>query len=313
VGTPGSAPSSAAERVLLDALRAGTLGAGAAVWTLGVVVAMKRDHVGVELGEQPALATIALVAGCAALGAGFTRPVRSYLAIAGRLVGSAMLGVPVFAALVVGLGRLLDRRPIYEQGLVVAFTGIVVVGLAVAWIHGARIRERLASSRRVQALTVAAGLGVALATLSAVSAEARCALGSGRGCRRAAIVAHEARDDAAAARLAERGCALEDALSCVLAGDAAAPADAAASVAGRRQAETFYRDACALGQALGCEGLRLLELRDGCDAQRASACRELGQASGGAHVPGAPDARAAAAFLRDACRLGDDAACVASR
>ncbi len=151
---------------------------------------------------------------------------------------------------------------------------------------------------------------MAIASVVTLSARARCALGSGQACFRAAVDAHDVADDALALRLAERGCALDDERACAMAGRGLwrGLGPTAGASTDRARAEGLLSSGCALGSSGACESLHAVVLQRRCEGYSASACRELAEAyRTGAGV--GYDAEAVQRSLRQACLLGDGEAC----
>jgi hypothetical protein len=269
--------------------------AGACIWSICALEAAERAKL-LKSSDQTALLLV-LVVGLAAIPFGYTTPVTSYFALAGRVVG-AVLAAALSGAIVVACISALPHWSSGARLLVAAVAGLTLVGLSIAWARGPAVVAALKGSRRARW-----GSGLALAAVLVASPwppspRVRCWLGSSTSCRDAAIDAVLDEEDRDALALAERGCALRDGTSCRLAGDFFARVDYADD---RHRAEPFYRDACAFGASAGCDRLRRIELEDRCEHQSASACRELADGYGSRAL--------AAKYRRQACLLGDGSAC----
>jgi len=280
---------------------AGLFGAGIFLCALGFVLALRHDRLLPGSGDGWMI-FFAFVATAVALFRGYDTPVRSYAALVGRLLGGLVGGV-LICAVIVALATAHHRS--FDDGVRFVVGGAVCVALPLARRHGRRLLEavRVSPSSRWEAATIVAVL--ALASVSALSARARCALGSGSSCYRAA---GDEGDGALALRLAERGCALDDERACAMAGHAYwkgnfGPRD-------RARAESLLRTGCALDDPEACRDLSMMELEQGCEGYRASACRALAEAY--RRGDGEPHDRDAARWASSqACLLGDAEACAA--
>lgn len=99
-------------------------------------------------------------------------------------------------------------------------------------------------------------------------------------------------------------CELHHSNSCARAGDATGD---------RGEAMALYRRACDGGSGLGCEAAGELDkarfyLRVHCEQKHAASCLALGKMFAEGRG-GVADPAAAATFIRQACQLGDGAAC----
>jgi TPR repeat protein len=199
-----------------------------------------------------------------------------------------------------------------DRGVGFAALGALGIALPFARRHGRRLLGALRDSPSARWKAGVGAASVAMAAACALSAHVRCTLGSGASCYRAAQHAEDQGVGTLALRLAERGCALDDDRACAMAGHAywqgvdrglAVPA-----LRDRSRAEGLLRSGCALGAREACRDLSLVELERGCEGYSASACHALGDAyDRGAGVRRNPSE--ASRFLRQACLLGDAAAC----
>ncbi len=278
---------------------AGLFGAGIFLCALGFVLALHHDRLLSGTGDGWMI-FFTFVATAVALFRGYDTPVRSYAALVGRLLGGLVAGVLIIAVVVV-LANAHHRS--FDDGAGFVAAGAVCVAIPLARRHGRRLLDavRVSTSSRWKAAAVVAVL--ALASVSALSARARCALGSGSSCYRAA---GDEGDGALALHLAERGCALDDDSACAMAGYAYwkgnfGPRD-------RARAEDLLRTGCALGAPEACRDLSMMDLEQGCEGYKASACRALAEAY--RRGEGEPHDRDAATWASSqACLLGDTEAC----
>ncbi len=285
---------------LVEAFRAGLLGAGTWLWIAGVLIGARRQRIVGFTEDQILLFATAAALGFG-LGLGFQERPRSFLGLFARSFGGIAIGVMLGAAAAIvtdKVARDTDGRVI---GLSVA--GVAYVVIAIAWRHGRVLHERLRGSPRARVVAATAGAAVVLATALPASPRLRCALGSAKGCRRAAEDAMDDGDRARLIALARRGCDGSDGPSCRIVGDAFWKGQAGVPSRDGAHAEPFYRDACALGDDEGCDLLHLVELHAKCAADSASACRELGDLYRRSNLD---EARR---FHQVACLLGDDGAC----
>jgi hypothetical protein len=284
------------------------LGGGVFFWALGIYFAIREDRLlDARPSEDVVILSALTLAAAAALALGYRAPLRSYLGLVGRTLGAMGFGLLVLFVFVLATERF--HWGSEERPTVFAAGGLGLGLAALAWIHGRRLAPQWRQEPRLAWPAGVAGV-VVLLTAWTLSPGLRCALGSGRSCLLAAARAVEAGDDARGLSLVERGCALDSAASCQVAGDAywGAPRDEAPVPPDRRRAESLYRTACALGDERGCASLHVAELHDGCEGQHAAACRELS----GAYRSGSAvsrDTAVAARYLRQACLLGDAEAC----
>jgi hypothetical protein len=277
---------------------AGMAGAGAALWTGSALQAFSRAHLLDRPGPAPAFFLPLVVGVGVALARGFRAPVRSYAALAGRVIGALFFGSICSTVTVLICAAIFDGFHIRDQAAfaTLALAGALLGGLGLARVHGIGT----AKPRRIK---IVAGLAtVLLVSLWPAIPSLRCRLGFGEGCRAAAFSADDTRG---AGLLGARGCAHEDPVSCRLAGQAYQSAGPARDL---RRAEDFFREGCALGDPASCDGVHAIELEQRCDRYGAFACAELARAhERGEGVP--RDREVAQRYYRKACVLGSDDAC----
>ena len=277
---------------------AGLLGAGVGLWAGSTLQAYSHAYIVARPGFPTAVLVPLVLALGAALGWGYRAPVQSYKALFGRVVGALFFGAVSAGLTTAIMAVIFDGLRIRNQSAftLLALMAGLLAGLALARLHGIGPDR----SRRIKIGGVAAA--VLLVTLWPVAPSLRCRLGSGEGCREAFS---SASDERSAGLLAQRGCELENAYSCRLAGlhfQGEGPAR------DHRRAEGFFRDGCALGDPESCDGVHELELLQRCDRYGAFACAELARA----HASGdgmIRDRALAQRYYRKACLLGADDAC----
>jgi hypothetical protein len=301
-------PPSLLGRLVVAPFRAGLLGAGVFLWACAVLVAVREQRVLFHPSEDTIFLVSIALSITLAVARGYDTPVRSYLALAGRLVGAIAMGVAVLVACAVVFVPMLKSQQAEDRVVLAALGGALLAGLAVAWIRGPRIAGAWRASPRARWILGGSAAALATATAWPLSPRLRCALGSGDGCLYAAL-GHLETDEALGRWFAERGCSLDSGDCCRIAADRywgghdtgrPTPRD-------RARAAPLYQAACALGDAVGCQEANTLDLHGRCEAQSASACRELAQ------VYQWRNREAADRFLRQACLLGDAEACQGRR
>ncbi|MFO0760662.1 MAG: hypothetical protein U0359_29560 [Byssovorax sp.] len=294
---------SAARRFVVDPFWAGMLGAGASFFAGGLYGLLSEARVIGRPNEGVFLFVCVGSGLVAALGWGYRAPVKSYAALFGRTVGSLFFGALVAALVGVVLAMIFDANHVsVTAGMsVIALTGL---GLAVLALR--RIRGVIEPGPRRGRLLALAG-ALLFCVLWAASPALRCMLWSGRSCREAARTADTDRE---VASLGERGCAGDDAQSCLIAGRAYQRGDEMPRNLGK--AQKLYRIGCALGEDEGCARAHGIELTMACEQHSAVGCRDLGNAYlRGDEVD--QDRGAAARAFRKACLLGADDACAQAR
>jgi hypothetical protein len=242
-------PPSLLGRLVVAPFRAGLLGAGVFVWACAVLVAMREQRVFFRPSEETIFLVSIFLSIALAVARGYATPVRSYLALAGRLVGAITMGVAALVACAFVLAPIL-RSQQKEDGIVlVALGGALLAGLAVAWIRGHRIAGAWRASARARWILGGAAAVLAAVTAWPLSPRLRCACGSGDGCLRTAL-GYLDENEALGRWFAERGCSLGSSDGCMLAGNGyweghgsgrPAPRD-------RARAAPLYQAACALGE-----------------------------------------------------------------
>jgi hypothetical protein len=296
-----------AGEALVNVFRAGLLGLGTCFWLGGTLVLAQRESAFPAPSPELTIVGSTILGFYLALRFGYIERPKSYVALAGRVFGSVAVACLVGGATLLAVDGM-SRHSRSLGFVLVARAGVVDVSIVVAWLYGRRLRAWVRSSTRAAVIAASAAMSLFFVTLWPASPSLRCALGSARACGDAALAALRDGDDAGAIRLAKRGCDMGDGYSCARAGDAFWGGYHDEHRYEGAQAEPLYRDACALGEARGCDLLHECQLHARCAAQSASACRDLGDLYG-------RDGKLAnaARFLNDACLLGDPTACDRSR
>jgi hypothetical protein len=305
VGAAQGVRSTAWQRFVVASLGAGVLGGGVWLWAAGVLLLARTQQACFEVTDGQVLGFAALLALAACVGAGFRGSLTSDVAFAGRVV-AGFVASAVWAALIgVTLSKLPGPDSKAARMAEVSGAGALSTIAAVAWLHGRRLADWARSSLRGGVALASVLAALAFATVWPHSPTLRCWLGLGSACSDEAWIAYwQHNDDPHALWFAKRGCATRDPQSCRLAGEVYWTGNGRAPLRDHARAEPYFQQACALADQRGCELLRLSELHAACDAQRASACRELGEVL----RPSGHDGEGRE-YLRRACLLGDDQAC----
>lgn len=289
-------------RLVVTPFWAGVLGSGAGLWLAGMLGASASAGLLTRSDLRAWVWLVPVGAVLAAMVGGYREPVRSYAGLVGRFFGALFFGslwslVTVFILVVIAHDQSSRDRALAS---LMTLAGALWGGLALARVHG------IGADPTRRKKIAAAALAVLFVSLWPVSPSLRCRLGFGEGCRDAADTSYSAGDLHAAGASGARGCADEDGVSCRLAGMSFAEADGKQQ--DLRRAEGFFREGCALGDAVSCERIHAIELEQRCARYGAFACVELAQAH--ASGDGAPrDEARARRFYRKACLLGADEAC----
>jgi hypothetical protein len=284
--------------VVIQPFWAGLLGGGVGMWVGCALHAYSLAYIIDRQGFPIAVLLPLVLALGAALWRGYRAPVQSYKALFGRVVGALFFGAMSAGLTTAIMAVIFDGLHIRDQSAftLLALMAGVLAGLALARLHGIGPDR----ARRIKIGSVAAA--VLLVTLWPVVPSLRCRLGFGEGCREAYSSQSDLRS---AGLLAQRGCELENAYSCRLAGQ---HFQSLGSTRDLREAEGFFREGCALGDPESCDGVHELELLQRCDRYGAFACAELARA----HESGdgmTRDRALAQRYYRKACLLGADDAC----
>ncbi|MEP7123183.1 MAG: hypothetical protein ABJE95_19805 [Byssovorax sp.] len=280
---------------------AGLLGAGAGMWTAGVIQAFTRAYLIPRPSPAVAFFLPLIMAFGFALARGYRTPVQGYGSLLGRVLAVSLFGGILASIATIILALFFDGFHVRGQTayVTIALVGGVLGGLSLARLHGIGTDK----SRRIKIASVVAA--AFLLTIWPSAPWLRCRLGSGEGCREAAGRQDDARS---MGRLAQIGCEREDMESCRLAGLAYQQEGPARDL---RRAESFYREGCSLGDEESCNSVHELELEQRCDRYGAFACAELAHA----HETGdgmTRDRALAQRYYRKACLLGADDACRAA-